>query len=45
MLTQELLKNNFCVKRFNVRITNVIFSKDKQFPRVALAVTETATYD
>jgi len=42
LLTQlnKLLKNNFYVKRFNVRITNVIFSKDKQFPRVVMVVFE-----
>jgi len=42
LLTQpnELLKNNFYVKRFNVRITNVVFSKGKQFPREGMAVSE-----
>jgi hypothetical protein len=35
-----LIKNNFYVKRFNVQITNVVFSKDKQFPRQAMAVSE-----
>lgn len=36
----ELRKNNVYVKRFNVRITNVIFSKDRQFPRVRMAVSK-----
>lgn len=36
----ELLKNNFYVKRFNVQITTVIFSIYKQFPRVAMVVSE-----